>query len=684
MQDIITRPIYWNISGIYLMYLLMIPTMIIFAYGLYRRFRLWRLGQQVLRTDQPWRRLGRVAVYLLGHGRLMQDRVAGSMHALIFWAMSLLFVGTTVVAMEADLGIPIMRGWFYLVFQSLVLDVAGALGMAGLGIALVRRYVIRVERLQHTRSHARHDPSDAVTLAALFLIFAQGFALEALRIAGRPEPWDVWSPFGYLLAKPLVGLSQAVIVGAYQWTWWFHLVSVFAWIAYIPYSKLIHIFTSTASVYFGELRAPGETLEPIDFEATERFGKSAITDFTWKDLLDLDACTACGRCQAVCPPYASGQPLSPRNLILDVRDYMHEHGPKLLAGRVKVEELTPLVGGAVKEETIWACTTCRACMEACPVSIEHGPKLVGMRQHLVMEQGCAPDTVQDAMRSLEDRFHPFKGTKASRLDWAEGLDTPVAAEAGKVEILYYVGCAATFDPRAQKIARAFVELLRAADVKFAILGKEEICCGDPARRMGNEFLFDKIARQNIELLRQYNPKRIITTCPHCFNAIGQEYRKLGGQFEAVHHTRLLKELIDSGRLKPNVGLHRSVTFHDPCYLGRWNGEYDSPRAVLAEAGVTQKEMQRTGAHSFCCGAGGAHAWMEEKTHGLRVNQIRAIEASKAGAEVVATGCPFCMQMLDDGIKTTVVDDGPIVMDIAELLLQAMVESEPSSRGDSLP
>ncbi|HYF95339.1 MAG TPA: (Fe-S)-binding protein [Symbiobacteriaceae bacterium] len=670
MSEAITRPIYWQISGTWLMYFMLLPTLAIFGYGLYMRFRLWRLGKPTLRTDQPLRRLERVFTYVFGHKRLLQERPAGVMHAFMYGSMLLLLIGTIVVALEADFGLPIMRGWFYLVFQSLVLDLAGALGLVGLGIALLRRFVLKIPRLQHNRPHARKDSSDSITLAAFILMFAQGFALEAIRIAGTPRPWDAWSPVGYLLARPLMGLDSAVLVGAYQVVWWFHMVTVFAWIAYIPYSKMLHLFTSAASVYFSDLRPAGAAItDPIDFETADRFGRSALTDFTWKDLLDLDACTACGRCQAVCPAYASGEPLSPRSLILDLRDYMREHGPKLLSG-VDSASLPPLVGAAAAEDALWACTTCRACMEACPVHIEHVPKIVGMRQHLIMEQGSVPDTLQEALRSMEDRGHTFKGANAGRLDWCEGLGIPLAADVEQVDLLYWVGCVATFDPRGQRIARAFAQLLQIAGVPCAILGPEECCTGDPARRSGNEFLFDAVTRQNIETLQRYRPRRIVTTCPHCFNSIGQEYRRLGGEFEVVHHTQLLKELVDGGRLQVRAGV-KSATFHDPCYLGRWNDEYAAPRAVLDAAVANRKEMEHNRSSATCCGAGGGHAWMEGGGAGPRTNQRRAAEAVATGAEVVATGCPFCMQMMEDGIRTTAGDGGPQVLDVAELLLTAL-------------
>lgn len=670
MLDTPTRVVYWNIHGIWLMYLLLIPTLAVFFYGVYRRYRLWvTLGKPVDRLDRPQDRLRRVWTFVLGHKRFFRDGVAGWMHSMIFWSMALLFLGTTVVMIDTDLKIPIMRGWFYLIFQKLILTFAGLFLLLGSAIALVRRYVTRVPRVQHNRPNAPRDPSDALSLAWLLLLMAQGFALQAIRLAARPDPYELWSPVGYWLSLPLRGLPEAVLVGLYQGMWWFHLATTFGWIAWLPYSKMLHLFTSPASVYASNLEPAGlSTLQPINFEATERLGASALTDLSWKDLLDLDACTACGRCQAVCPAYAAGQPLSPKNLILDLRDYMTRYA----AGQAG-DEL--MVGGVIKEETLWACTTCRACMEECPVFIEHVPKIVEMRRHLVMEQASMPETLADALKSLEDRVHPYKGASASRTDWCEGLDVPLAAEKGEVEVLYWVGCTAAFDPRNQKVARAFATLMKEAGVDFAILGNEESCCGDPARRMGNEFSYDMIARANIETLKQYNPKRIVTACPHCFNAIGNEYRQFGGEFEVVHHTQFLKELVDAGRLKVNRKGADAITYHDPCYLGRYNGQYEAPRALVQLSGELA-EMERSRSKSFCCGAGGGHAWMEEHGDGPRVNQIRAREAVETGAGTVAVSCPFCMQMMEDGVKTVAGDGGPQVKDVAELILEAMEETGP--------
>lgn len=673
-----TRIVYWNINHVWIMYVLLIPAVATFAYGLYQRYRLWQsLGKPADRLGDIKSRLRRVWVYVFGHKRFFRERTAGWMHAMIMWSMILLFLGTTVVAIDEDLKIPIMQGWFYLIFQKLILNLAGLFLTVGTIIALVRRYGIKVARVQPNRPGVKTDPSDALSLIWLLLLMVQGFVVQAIRLAANPDPHALWSPVGYLLSLPLVSIPEQTLIFWYQVMWWFHMLTTFSWIAWIPFGKMIHIFTSTGSVFTSGLTGRPPELQPIDFEAVERLGASAITDFSWKDLLDMDACTTCGRCQAVCPAFASGAPLSPRNLILDLRDYMTANGPGLSTGQTKAEELPPLVGGAIAEETIWACTTCGGCMQECPVHIEHVPKIVEMRRHLVMEQSSMPATLQEALKSLEDRAHPYKGANAGRTDWCEGLELPVASEAGEVEVLYWVGCTAAFDARNQKVARAFAQLMQLANVKFAILGDEESCCGDPARRMGNEFLYDMIARANIEVLQSYKPKKIVTACPHCLNALGNEYRQFGGEFEVVHHTQLLKELVDEGRLKVRPETAAAVTYHDPCYLGRYNGEYEAPRSLIDAAVGEIVEMERSRSKSFCCGAGGGHAWMEAEGEGPRINQIRANEAIATGASTVAVSCPFCMQMMEDGVKTADVgDSAPKVRDVAELLLEAVEETGP--------
>lgn len=625
-----TREIYFQISYHWVMYLLLLPALGSFGYGFWRKWERWRQGKPLDRAGRWQDRVKHLAKNLVTHAKLRKDRPSGISHFWIFWGMVLLFIGTLVVAVQADFGLNIMRGPFYLIFQSLILDVAGLLATFGLIFMLVKRYVIRPERL----ASGKHD---VITSGFLLLIMLQGFLAEAIRITATNDPWQAWSPVGSTVARLFAGLSPAQLTTTYQFIWWFHLVTVFAWVAHLPYTKISHIFTASLNLYFADLEPKYQAIKPIDFENVEKLGISGPEDFTWKDLLDLDACTECGRCQELCPAYAAEKPLSPRQLILDFRD-----------------------GVKVQDETLWACTTCRACMDACPVAIEHVPKIIDMRRHLVMEQAEFPEMLQEASRSLEARFHPYKGASASRTDWCEGLEVPIMADVGEVDVLYWVGCTAAFDQRNQKVARALAQVLQKAGVSFAILGNEESCCGDPARRMGNEFLYDTIARSNVEVLQQYKFKRIVTACPHCLHAVGREFRQFGGEFEVVHHTQLLAELGLSAAAQ-------NVTYHDPCYLGRWNGVYDAPRQVIGS--VT--EMERNRERSFCCGAGGGHAWLEDEPGTKRINHMRAQQAVSTGCGTVATGCPFCLQMMEDGLKTVAEDGAMQARDIAELVLERM-------------
>ncbi|MFZ5827790.1 MAG: heterodisulfide reductase-related iron-sulfur binding cluster [Bacillota bacterium] len=630
MDSEATRQLYLNIDYHWIMYLLLLPALASFGYGFWRKWQAVRAGKPAARFDRRAERLRLVARHLLLHTRLRRDPGSGYSHLAIFWGMLLLFIGTLVVAIEADFGVKVMQGTFYLVFQSLILDLVGLAATVGLAYMLVKRFVLRPERL----ASGKHD---FLTAGLLLVIMLQGFVIEGLRIALTDDPWRAWSPVGWAFALPFEGMAEDGLVLAHQFFWWFHLVTVFGWIAHLPYTKMGHIFTGALNIYFADLEPRYQALQPVDFEQAEKLGITGPEDFTWKERLDLEACTECGRCQEMCPAYAADKPLSPRQLILDFRD-----------------------GAKVAEESLWACTTCRACMDACPVLIEHVPKIVNMRRYLVMEQSEFPEMLQEASRSLENRLHPYKGAAASRTDWCEGLNIPTIAEAGEVDLLYWVGCTAAFDQRNQKTARALAQVMQAKGVSFAILGSVESCCGDPARRMGNEFLYDTVARGNVELLNSYRFKRIVTACPHCLHALGGEYRQFGGEFTVIHHTQLLAEL----GLTADQG---SVTFHDPCYLGRWNNEYEAPRQVLGQ--VT--EMDRNREQSFCCGAGGGHAWLEDEPGTRRINHLRAEQARATGCTTVATGCPFCLQMMEDGLKAVGCEESVVSRDVAELVWEAM-------------
>jgi Fe-S oxidoreductase/nitrate reductase gamma subunit len=656
-----TREVYWNISRIWLMYVLCIPTLIVFAYGLHRRYRLWRLGKPEARFDSLFLRLKGVCVYGLGQAKLLRRPYAGIFHLLFFSGFVILFLGTVVVLLHEDFGLHLMQGRFYLYFQSLALDVFGLLATLAILMAVLRRCLMKPVGLSN-------QWQDAVILGSLLLILITGFVIEGLRIVVTRDPWASWSPVGLSAGKFLESLlPPGALAPMHATLWWFHLLLVLALMAWLPYSKLLHLLTSTANIFFRSLEPKGAMLKPVDLQAAT-YGVNSINQFTWKDLLDLDACTECGRCQDACPASATGKPLSPKALILDLRDHLHTRHPIPRAGEQTTEgHSPPLIGSIVKEESLWSCTTCMACMEECPVMIEQVPKIVDMRRHLVMEQGRLPGSMEQALRNLEARGHPFTGLSSSRLDWCEGLNLKILSQGEQAEYLYWVGCSTSLDGRHQKIARAFARLLQRAGVDFAILGDQECCSGDPARRMGNEVLFELVARRNIEMLQARNFKKLITTCPHCFNTLKNEYPRLGGIFEVVHHSQILAELVSSGTLNGAEKIAAKVTYHDPCYLGRYNEIYDEPRKIIgavSRSGISEMAQRRE--RSFCCGAGGGLMWAEE-SNTKRINDERARQALQTGAQILTVACPFCMTMLEDGLKSHETGQPVKVLDIAELL-----------------
>jgi Fe-S oxidoreductase/nitrate reductase gamma subunit len=614
-------------------------------------------------------------------------------HLLISYGFVILTIATIIVALDADFGTSIMRGNFYLYFQSLVVDIFGALVLVGTGMAAARRYLKRPKKLVYTNEAT-------LILFSIFLICLQGFLIEGWRIAATNDTWGAWSPFGNLVARASRALmSTQTIEWAHTGLWWFHLVFAFGFLAWLPYTKMMHIITAPLNIYTTNLAPLGATLKNIDFEKTESFGVNSLNGFTWKDLLDLDACTECGRCTDACPANTVGKELSPRDIILGLRDLMHDRprdsfglvaatsgngtsAPGALASTtpadgeqataVEARKPLPIIGvvPATSPLPLWQCTTCAACMEVCPVFIEQMPKIVDMRRYLVMEEADFPDSMQEAVLSLERRGHPFSGTQATRLDWTQGLNVRQVGDRKDAEVLLWVGCGGALIERNQRVTRATAQLLEQAGVNFAVMGREEKCSGDPARRIGNEFLFETLAKENVSNLNKHAVKKVITACPHCFNTFKNEYPQYGGMFEVYHHSEYLARLVDEGRLKPVTESDKKITFHDPCYLGRQNGVYDAPRELVQiSSRATVVEMERSRNKSFCCGGGGGMSFVDEPA-GQRVNQERAREAIETGADVVAVGCPFCMTMMEDGINARKGERDVKVLDVSELLWEA--------------
>jgi len=624
-----------------------------------------RAGKPVQRFDDLPARVRSEAVVVLGQKKLFQRLVPGLIHAFIFWGFLVLFptiVMAMIGAVSKGHSIPWLgsQGWF-----AFLVDLFCVLVLVGVAGAFWIRKVQKPERFKG--SHKGE--------ADLILLWIAGIVLSLLlwhasRIAlGLNEYPAGWSPLANAISNAFgTGTTTEALERAFVWA---HLLLVLGFLAYLPHSKHLHIMTAAVNVWFGRTRARGR-LEPLDFtiedESAMRFGSNTIADMTWKQMVDTMSCTECGRCQDVCPAYATGKELSPKLLIMGLRDQLFAEGPSLLSGADF--QPSPLVPNAVSDEVVWDCVTCGACVQECPVAIEHVDHIVDLRRHLVMVEGRFPSEGETMLRDVERSQNPWGKPQAERADWTEGLGVRVLQPGEPPpEVLYWVGCAASFDERARVTAQSTAKLMQAAGVDFAILGPRECCTGDPARRMGNEYTYQSYAQQNVATMNEAGVTKIVASCPHCFNTLANEYPDFGGRYEVVHHTELLTQLLEEGRLQPAAGTEE-ITYHDSCYLARHNDVLAAPRAIVSRIG-RPLEMARSGKRTFCCGAGGAHMWLEER--GNQINEERAREAAETGASTLAVACPFCTIMLDDGARQN--GSELRVADVATLLAEAMGEGE---------
>lgn len=671
-----------------------------FALNVQRLVRYMRLGKPEQRTDHPFRRAWNVARVGIAQTKILREPVAGVMHATIFWGFMVLTAGTIELLIAG-----VFPGFSFARFLPRALytgyelsqDSFAVLVLGAVAFAYFRRLVLQPRRLDgdnigHADAYIILGLIGALMLTYLlaggFLAVARPGAVAAPRFAS----------LGVAQAFTRVDPSSAWV--AYRASWWTHALLVLAFLNYLPYSKHLHVVSSLFNVFFSNTSWKGEraVMRPMDLEAdVEKFGASDVEDLTWKNLLDGYSCTECGRCTAVCPANITGKPLSPRKIVVNARQRLMEKGPLVTGDRM--EFLRPMLshGDAadagprtaaeplehrlldqyISEEELWACTSCRACVQECPVSIDQLDVINEMRRFLVLSESRFPAEVQPAFESMERNGSPWAFAQSDRAKWADGMNIPTMAQlqerGERPDVLFWVGCMGSFDDRAKKITVAFARILQACGIRFAILGQEEHCHGDPARRMGNEYLYQVLAKDTIEILNRYEVFTVVTSCPHCFHQIGNEFPQLGGNYEVIHHSTYIERLLQENRvpLQTDEGKRLTVAYHDSCYLGRYNDIYDAPRETLRRAlpVVNLVEPKRTKDRGLCCGAGGGRMFMEERT-GKRINAERVEELLATGADTIAVACPFCMTMMHDGAKAR--DSDVQVLDIAEVVAQRLV------------
>ena len=669
-----------NLFGQLLLLLVLLGAGGFFGYRVWRLYQPMLAAQPVARRGDTATQLRRVGTMVLGQSKMFDRPAIGVAHFLIFWGFIILTLALVQVLADGlfrGLRLPIISSRFWIALN----DLLAVTVLVALAYAAYRRRVVRPHGLTTSPDAWIIIGGIAVHLSSLLL--AEGFAAAAFGV-GDPH----WSIAGLILGGPLGALGQGAAEIGFVAFYWIHILLVLGLLIYIPHSKHFHVFTSPVNVYLkGD--APKGRLPTIEnIEEAEHFGASKVEQFTWKDILDGYACTECGRCTNACPANLTDKPLDPKKIIVDLRLATYARAGMRMAGRHEPRQITaatPLIGedGLIKDEELWSCTTCMACIEACPVAIEHVPKIVDMRRNLVLEETRFPPELTKVFNSLERNSNPFGLRARTRADWAKGLGLKILSEHpdDPVDILYWVGCYGSFDERNQRVARSLAQILGAAGLNFGILGTEEGCTGDPARRAGNEYLYQVLAQGNVETLQSYGVKKIVTACPHCMNTIKNEYPQFGGDFEVVHHSQFIAKLLRSGKITLDEGTNkRSITFHDPCYLGRYNDVYDAPREVVGGLGVEVTEMRRSRNKALCCGGGGGRALMEERI-GKKMSHNRLDDVLETGCGTLAAGCPFCITMFEDAIGSTGSAEKVQVEDLAELVAARLPKRAGESAAD---
>ena len=624
------------------------------------------------RFDQFGRRIANVIKIAFGQSKLLRDPAAGTVHFLIFWGF-MLFLFAVIEAIIQGFYSPFNLSFLGPVYSAITIiqDVLCVLVILAVVVALLRRYVFSIPRLQVDKSASL----DATIILSLILIVVVSMLFQNMAsIANNnfvQHEYEI-RPVSAFLAPVFFNNPSSGTLIAYEVFWWIHILTIFGFMNFLPYSKHLHVFTSIPNTYFANLDPDRNTIKHLNLEDenAEAFGAADIEQLSWKQILDGYSCTECGRCTDACPANTVGKSLSPREIIVNIRHRTKDKAPLVANGINEGDQFQKtLVHDYVTDKVLWQCTTCMACVQECPVMIEHLDSIIDMRRDLVLTESQFPSELNNVFKSLETNFTPWAFNPADRANWAEGLGVKTMAEDSNCEYLFWVGCAGSYDDRYKKVSQAFSKLMQKAGIEFRILGTQEKCNGDTARRLGNEYLAQMFMMENVETLNHYKVQKIVTACPHCYHSLKNEYKQFGGHYEVFHHTELIDHMISSGKLSLKENGKSKVTYHDSCYLGRYNNVYEAPRKSLSRSGINIIEMARSKDRGFCCGAGGGRMFLEDDEGG-RINEERTKEALATGAETIASACPFCMTMMNDGVKHFEKSEEVNVKDIAEIILES--------------
>jgi Fe-S oxidoreductase len=653
--------------------ILFIATFVLFYYSIRKKIQFLLVGQKENRFDNIPKRIKNVLLIAFGQTKLLREPIAGLIHFFIFWGFMLFLLAVLESIIQ---GFYSSFNWSFLhSFYSIITfsqDIIGILVITAVLGALYRRFIMKVTRLE-VGKEGKIDATIILCLILFIVVAMYGQSISAIAQNDFKTQSYEFRPVSLTLAPIFYPHNTSNAQTFYEIFWWLHIIFIFGFLNFLPYSKHFHVITSIPNVFFSKLNDKKDVYKSINLEDEniETYGVADIDNLTWKQLLDGYTCTECGRCTAACPAANTGKPLSPRKIITDIRHRTIEKAPLLLDKNSDKKDILEkqLLHNYITDEEIWSCTTCNACVKECPVMIEHVDAIVDLRRNLVLSESNFPNELNALFKNLETNFNPWAFNPQDRANWAEGMNIKTMAEDPNCDLLFWVGCAGSFDARYQKVTKSFAFLMQKANINFRILGFEEKCNGDTARRLGNEYLAQMLIQENIQTLNGYGIKKIVTACPHCYNSLKRDYKQFGGNFEVIHHSEMIDEMLKTNKLQlKNGDYSKRVVFHDSCYLGRYNDIYDAPRAIKNINRLDLVEMERHRDKGFCCGAGGGRMFLEENT-GTRINEERTREALSTNPDVIASACPFCMTMLTDGIKSFDKSEKVEVKDIAEIILE---------------